>query len=335
MSRNWIVQAVAACAIALVLLFTMSCARAPMRGAEIDVNAVGVDVGENAMETVDDYPPPAANGHGPPRNGHRPPTANGHSPPPPPPPATSMESGEVVLTSGSWTSRPRAARPALPATDTVAEGPAGDVDNRPFAGLGAFVQPPVWKVGNTYSLEFVVGQNERALSEVAENRRTTTARSIWMAPTMRVTLDPNPNFEIAPQNRDQEIQDLSPERTAAWFWNVKPLKPGKFTLVARVEALQRGPDGELIRGPDGKPRTRVYPPKTVEVQVKVGAGQGVMNAIENAKKVGEASEGLFSSWQKALIALAALITALGTVWAAVRKLQGKPIRPRRLRRKKG
>jgi hypothetical protein len=43
---------------------------------------------------------------------------------------------------------------------------------------------------------------------------------------------------------------------------------------------------------------------------------------------------MFGSWQKMLAALAALITAAGTVWAAIRKFQGKPIRPRRLRRRK-
>ncbi len=318
MSRNGIVHAVVTCAVALVLLFTtMSCARAPLRGAEtdvnmsaedgsIDMNAVEVDVGgENAMATVE--PPP---------------------PPPPEPVAAERDGPEEFPVTGS---APHNAHLRLPATDTAAEGP-GEMDNRPFAGLGAFVKPPVWKVGNSYSLEFVVGQNEAGLQSVSEGRERTTARSIWMAPTMRVTLDPNPNFEIAPQNPGQEIQDLSPERTAAWFWNVKPLKPGKFTLVARVEALQRGADGELLKGPDGKLRSRMYPPKTVDVQVRVSGKAKVEGAIEDASWFAKALGGMFESWQKMLGTLAALIAAAGTVWAAIRKLQSKPVRPSRRRR---
>ena len=313
-------------AVALIFLVGVTaCAPVRINGGEdmnmsaedggIDMNAVEVDVGENAMATVEPPPPP----------------------PPPPPPEPERDGPEDMPVTGSAPHSAAHGSPpsmALPATDTSGEAAAPEVDNRPFRGLGAFVKPPVWKVGNSYSLEFVVGQNEAGLQSVSERRAVTTPAGIWMAPTMRVTLDPNPNFEIAPQNPDQEIQELSPDRTAAWFWNVKPLKPGTFTLVARVQALKRGPDGELLKGADGKLQGRFFPPQTVDVQVRVGARDKAIGAIGDATTFGEAIGAMFGSWQKMLAALAALITAAGTVWAAIRKFQGKPIRPRRLRRRK-
>jgi hypothetical protein len=202
-----------------------------------------------------------------------------------------------------------------PATDTSGE----EGDNEPFAGLGAFVKPPIWTAGNWYTLQFIAGQDEAALSEVSEDRELTTARRIWMARTMRVALDPNPNFEIKSQNPDQEIQDLSPEKTAAWFWNVRPLKKGKFTLYARVEVLERGPDGQLVKGPDGELKSHSYPPRMVEVDVRVGRQEAVIGAIDSGKSIGEAFTGLFASWQKALTALAALIAAASAAWLAFRK----------------
>jgi hypothetical protein len=296
----------------ILLLGVAACAPVRLNGGE-DMNMPAEDGGidMNAME-VDTLPPAYG-------------TAE---PPPPPPPEPAM--AVIPASEGPPVTRPHLRSPA---TDTAAEGPEPEADNRPFRGLGAFVKPPVWKVGNAYSLEFVVGQNEAGLQSVGERRAVTTPAGIWMAPTMRVTLDPNPNFEIAPQNPDQEIQDLSPDRTAAWFWNVKPLKPGTFTLVARVQALKRGPDGELVKGADGKLQGRFFPPQTVDVQVRVGARDKAIGAIGDATTFGEAIGAMFGSWQKMLAALAALITAAGTVWAALRKFQGKPIRPRRLRRK--
>lgn len=322
MSHHGIVQAIAACAVALILLLgAMSCGSNRVVGAgaspPTQSDSSG-DYAENAMATIE--PDAGENA-----------MTTAEPPPPPPPPAPERAEGgdehEYDLPAGA--AAPHVPRLRPPATDTGPdEAAAPQADNKPFAGLGAFVQPPVWVAERRYTLEFVVGQNDAGLAAVSQNRALTGRSRIWMAPTMRVTLDPHPDFDIKPQNAEQEIQQLSPDRTANWFWNIVPHKAGKFTLVARVQAVIVGPDGEPLRDAQRRPRGRFYPAQQVDVQVKVGAQQGVMNALENAKKVGEASEGLFSSWQKALVALAALITAAGGVWAAVRKLQGKPIRPR-------
>jgi hypothetical protein len=329
MGRQGIARLVANAAVALALLLgATACAPREVHAG----NGHPGDYGENAMASIE--PPEYTTAEPPP------------PPPPPPPPMTqTCPDGSVSLATQACpppppepssagpptmgTLRPRPVRPASadaasaepqpPATDTGGE----DVDNQPFAGLGAFVKPPTWTVGNRYTLQFVVGQEQATLAEVSEDRELTTARRIWMASTMRVTLDPNPDFEIKPQNSEQEIQDLSPDRTAAWFWNVRPLKAGDYTLYARVETLERGPDGQLIKGADGKLKSHAYPPKKVDIRVRVGTQQGVMNAIDNASSFGDAFTGLFQSWQKALVALTALIVAASGAWLAIRRW-GKP-----------
>ena len=273
--------------------------------AGVPVSSSSGDYAENAVATVDlpDY---------------------ASAEPPPPPPAAPPETGSAGPELDRPTPSVRVARASVPRRPAELEPPAtdtsgADADNEPFAGLGAFVKPPVWTAGSWYTLQFVAGQNQAALKDVSEDQELTTARGIWMARTMRVTLDPNPNFEVKPQNPNQEIQDLSPELAAAWFWNVKPLKPGSYTLFARVEVLERGADGQLIKGPDGKIKSHAFPPRKVDVKVRVGTQEGVMNAIDNASLFGDAFAGLFRSWEKALVALAALIAAASGAWLAFRK----------------
>jgi len=113
------------------------------------------------------------------------------------------------------------------------------------------------------------------------------------------------------------------DKSATWLWNVRPLTGGERTLYATVEVLQRNPDGSLKKDANGdyvasKPKTR-----HADVLVKVGTWKGFMIAIQNAATLGDVLGTLFSSWQKTLVALAALIGAASGVWLAVRNW-GKP-----------
>ncbi len=130
-----------------------------------------------------------------------------------------------------------------------------------------------------------------------------------------------------------DVQDIGLDRTANWKWKVKPIKGGPHKLHAQVEILVRGPDGQLVNGPDGTPKTLDSYDRYVAIKVEVGTGRGFMNALRNAADAGDLLGTLFRSWEKTLLALAALITALGAVLMAVRKLRGTK-RPGR-RRKKG
>ena len=194
-----------------------------------------------------------------------------------------------------------------PATDT---GP-GDMPAQAQQGRGAFVDPGDMSVEAWHRLEFAVGPNEAALAEEVEEQELTRSRQIFVAPLMRVTLQPHPNFEIRPESPD--VQETGADRTASWQWSVKPLAGGAQSLVARVEVLERQQDGTL-RAADTYTRR-------VEVRVRVGTWRGFLNALREASNFGDVLATLFRSWEKTLLALTALIAAGVALWAAIRKLK--------------
>ena len=186
-------------------------------------------------------------------------------------------------------------------------------------GLGAFVDPGAMVLGNWYTLQFVAGPDDRAIRLGALNAKLTEPQPIYVSRHMRVTLLPTPNFE--PQRASRDIQDTGLDRTDIWQWNIKPLHDGTHMLSARVEA------GEIL--PDGRFDAWDSQTRTVSIRVKIGSWEGFVRAIGRASTAGDLLATLFGSWEKTVTALALLIGALSTLWAAIRKLQGKPIWPRR------
>jgi hypothetical protein len=175
-------------------------------------------------------------------------------------------------------------------------------------GVGAFVDPGDMDVDAWSTLEFVVGPNEAVLAEETEGRKLTPSATVYVAPTMRVTLLPDPNFQFQPQS--DPIQDTGIDRTATWQWKVKPLGGGSDTLFARVEVGERRPDGSLTVS---KTYTR-----RVAVHVHVGTWKGFLNALKSAASVGDLIGTLVGSLGKTLTAIAAMVTAGPTVWLAIR-----------------
>jgi hypothetical protein len=180
-------------------------------------------------------------------------------------------------------------------------------------GLGAFVDPGDMEIDNWVTVEFVVGPDTAAITEETEGQPLTTPHPVFLSETMRVTLLPDPNFEIRPQSA--AVQDTGPDMTATWQWKVKPSHGGNATLYAKVEVGTRQPDGSLAVA-------RTYT-RRVAVHVKVGTWKGFLNALRNASTLGEVLNTLFSAWEKTLLALAALIAAASGVWMAIKKW-GKP-----------
>lgn len=316
MPRSRFVHAAATAAAAFVfLLGTMSCSSNTVRGGARpptqadsghgDYSSEG-DSGENAMATVE--MPPAY-----------------EAPPPPPPeaPEIVVSDNPRVATPNTSSSQPvtpvSVHQLSAPATDTAAEGPDA-VDNKPFRGLGQFNDPGVMQAKQWSSLAFWVGPSQAAIAEEAGGAKLTETQGIWMAPTMRVTLLPDPDLEAIEQTA--AIQDIGLDQVATWKWKVKPARGGTYTLNALVEILVRGPDGELVKRPDGSFKTLDDFKREVKFRVRVDATTRAKEAIGNASSFGDAIAGLFKSWQGALAALAALIAAAGGVWAAVRKLKG-------------
>jgi hypothetical protein len=213
-----------------------------------------------------------------------------------------------------------------PATDTTADdGSQPPVEAAPPAegppvvppftdpqkGRGAFVKPGDMEVNNWHRLEFVVGRTDAALAEESEDQELGQSRDIYVAPVMRVTLLPDPDFEIRRQS--PETQETGTDRAASWQWMVKPLRGGAHELIAKVEVLQPQPDGTRV---PIETYTRRLP-----VEVHVGTWQGFLNALKGAASFGDLLGTLFGSWGKTLTALTALIAAAVGLWAAIRKLR--------------
>jgi len=218
---------------------------------------------------------------------------------------------------------PRSAAPATNASDdsalidnvaTPADNPAPTADNTAalpedvIKGVGAFVDPGDMDVDAWSTLEFVVGPSEAVIAEETEGRKLTPSATVYVAPTMRVTLLPDPGFQFQPQS--DPIQDTGQDRTATWQWKVKPLTGGTATLFARVEVGEREPNGTLNV-------VKTYT-RRVAVHVHVGTWKGFLNALKSAASLGDLIGTLVGSLGKTLTALAAMVTAGPTVWLAFR-----------------
>jgi hypothetical protein len=253
-------------------------------------------------------------------------------PPPPPPPEPVSEGPTAAPTPPVFHPDPTELPLQAPATDTgpgpgasgpddevapPAEGPPDEASpiippaTDPQKGRGAFVNPGDMEVNNWHRLEFVVGRTDAALAEESEDQELGQSKDIFVAPLMRVTLEPDPNFEIRRQSPD--VQETGADRAASWQWSVKPLNGGSHALIARVEVLEKQPDGSLVA-------TETYT-RRLAVTVHVGTWQGFLNALKGAASFGDLLGTLFGSWGKTLTALTALIAAAVGLWAAIRKLR--------------
>jgi len=233
----------------------------------------------------------------------------------------------IVVALGLWVSAcgeppPQSSAPTTTVSDdsaltdnAVATENSAAVDNADVPlpenvtkGVGAFVDPGPMDVDAWSTLEFVVGGDQAVIAEETEGRKLTPSATVYVAPTMRVTLLPDPNFQFQPQS--DPIQDTGLDRTATWQWKVKPLTGGSSTLFARVEIGERERNGTLYV-------LKTYT-RRVAVNVHVGTWKGFLNALKSAATLGDLIGTLVGSLGKTLTAIAAMVTAGPTVWLAIR-----------------
>ena len=217
----------------------------------------------------------------------------------------------VSATRATRTSTTAVAR-ATASRDSPRSSSAGP-DDVIQAGQGVFAKPPPMTVGSWSRLEFLVAPDAAGIAAEAGGRETSAADAIFISPVMRVTLLPDPNFDVSPQTPAE--QRIGLDKRASWHWNVKPKeRGGTFTLVARVQVLD---DGEVVDDYTSR----------VDVRVTVGRRERIAEEIGFLTKLADQLAGLFGSWQKALAALAALITAGFVVWRTIKNRgasSGKP-----------
>lgn len=180
--------------------------------------------------------------------------------------------------------------------------------DEPEEGLGAFVDPGAMVLGNWYPLQFIAGPDQDSLPGEAPGANLTNSQQVYISQTMRVTLLPNPNFEMQPTT--PAVQDTGRDRTETWQWNLRPLHDGMHKLSVRVEAGKKRPG----RGFDAwDSRTR-----QVSIRVKIGTWEGFVRAIGRATTAGNLLATLFASWEKTVTALVALIIALSALRLAIK-----------------
>lgn len=175
-------------------------------------------------------------------------------------------------------------------------------------GLAAFRKPQPMQVGAYYPILFVAGPNEQSLSEETEGAALTHRRKIFVGPYMQVTLLPDPNFRVKP--RTQALQATGADLTTTWEWNVEPLTDGDHVLTAQVDVMRPSPRG-------GYSTYDSYT-RDVAIHITVGSWTAFVEAMRNATSVGDLFGTLFRSWQKTLLAFAAVIVAGFGVPAAIR-----------------
>ena len=245
--------------------------------------------------------------------------------PPPPPPATqTCPDGSVIPATDGCPApvqpgvaadpAPSAAAPSgdasAPVQPATAPGqpaaPAPAPDAKP--GVGAFVDPGDMEIDSWHEVEFAVAPDAVQLQVQVEGQTLAGQKPIYVAPVMRVTLLPNPDFDV--QAKTNAVQMIGNDLASTWLWSVRPHKGGKERLDALVEVGRM--EGNKFVAADSYTRH-------VPVRVKVGTWKGFLNALQNASTLGDALSTLFNSWDKTLIALTALITAIGGLVMAIRK----------------
>jgi hypothetical protein len=170
-------------------------------------------------------------------------------------------------------------------------------------GLGAFATPPAMQVDRWASLAISVAPDAPTLQSEMPGRMSDAPKSIFVARLMRVTLNPNPAFEIRASNAAE--QDTGLDGAATWLWEVRPKEGGTYELTATVEVLGVKPNGRRV--------TLDTYARPVTLTVKVGSVQRAVGAIDDATKIGDSVTGMFGSWGKAAAAFGALLAALGTL----------------------
>jgi hypothetical protein len=262
-------------------------------------------------------------------------------PPPPPPPSGSpppatqtCPDGSVILVTQQCPAQPDAtaspgspdatgagagsapsgpapaqtAQPPGPAPAPQPPGPAPAPDAKP--GVGGFVAPGDMEVDNWHEVQFAVAPDAVQLQVQVEGQGLAGQKPIYVAPVMRVTLLPNPDFDV--QAKTNAVQAIGNDLASTWLWSVRPHKGGSETLDALVEVGRM--NGNQFVAADSYTRH-------VPVRVKIGTWKGFLSALQNASTLGDALSTLFNSWGKTLIALTAFIGAVGGLIIAIRKVR--------------
>lgn len=178
------------------------------------------------------------------------------------------------------------------------------------AGLGVFNPPKEMVVGESRDLVLSVGRKGDA-AEIHESVGGNESQHVEVRTPvghfMTATLSGG-GFDITPQGPQQKT--LAADRSESWQWRIKAKEPGPQKLLLTISVDATAADGTRSRYDLAR--------KPIDINVAVTDAQrrdDRAKALEDKLRRGTGVMGALEKW---LLALGAVIIALGGVWIAVR-----------------
>ncbi|NYT39905.1 hypothetical protein HZY97_03995 [Sphingomonas sp. R-74633] len=178
-------------------------------------------------------------------------------------------------------------------------------------GVAAFDPPRKMRMGAPETITLVIGQAADAgavtNAVVGDSGDTNMVRTEKISIGENVSAEltsPNAMFKIAPEGR--VVKAMPARGQQIWQWSVEALVPGKHKLTLTV--------GVPIMGSGGEVWQPVLEPRTFEIDVQARQRTWPEYFDDMAK--------FFTSLKGALLALAAVVGAVGAIWLALKKLRG-------------
>lgn len=178
------------------------------------------------------------------------------------------------------------------------------------AGLGVFETPREMMLGESRDLVLSVGKKANAAEvhdAVGSDRTKHVEIATQLGHYMTATLTGG-GFDIAPSG--PQAKTLAADRSEVWQWRIKAKEEGlqKLTLTISVDAT----------GADGSRSRYDLESKTFDIAVNVTDSERRARKAQELKKRIDDGTTVLSGLEKLLLALAAVVVALGGVWIAIR-----------------
>lgn len=180
-------------------------------------------------------------------------------------------------------------------------------------GVAAFDPPRRMRIGKPETVTLVIGQAADAQAVTAavagDTGNASTGSSVR---TEKISIgenvsaalgSPNSMFKITPDG--PVVKSMPGKGQQIWQWSVEALVPGKHKLTLTIGVPLVGASSEVWQ---------VLEPRSFEIDVQARKRTWPEFFDDMTK--------FFTSLKGALIALAAVIGAVGAVWLALRKLRG-------------
>lgn len=178
------------------------------------------------------------------------------------------------------------------------------------AGLGVFEAPKEMMLGESRDLILSVGKKanaEEVRATIGRDRSKHVEIATQVGHYMTATLSGG-GFDITPSG--PQPKTLAADRSEVWQWRIKAKEEGPQKLVLTISVDAEEADGSRSRYD--------LESKTFDIAVNVTDSERRARRAQDIKKDMDSGTTVLGGLEKLLIALAAVVVALGGVWIAIR-----------------